>query len=68
MVSMTENVTALAFNEWMRRYIEEPERFEREIVEVRRFLIEDDSGEPPSYGSECAAYLDNLITELTDAR
>jgi len=55
--------TAAAFNEWMRRYTEEPERFEREWVTVKKFLDEEAAGKTPSYGEECAAYLAWLIEE-----
>ena len=53
-----------AFNEWMRRYIEEPERYEREIQTVRQFLEEDGLYVEASYGRECAAYLIRLSKEL----
>ena len=52
-----------AFNEWMRRYIEEPERFRREIQSVREFLAEEQGGKQPSYGQRCAVYLLKLMDE-----
>lgn len=52
---------AQAFNEWMRRYTEEPERFEAEFRSVGRFLEEERAGKEPSYGDTCAAYLDELM-------
>ena len=55
---------AAAMNEWMRRYIEEPERFEREFRTVAEFKEADDTGKVPSYGSECAAYLLKISDEL----
>jgi hypothetical protein len=55
-----QHTLADAFNEWMRRYIEEPERFEREIQTVRQFMSAMADGKEPSYGDECAAYLIEL--------
>lgn len=52
-----------AFNEWMRRYTEEPERFSREWQTVGRFLREQAAGEVPTYGERCAAYLEQLTRE-----
>lgn len=56
--------TAAAFNEWMRRYIEEPERFRREIQTVSQFLADKLNGVAPSYGAACAHYLEELLGEL----
>jgi hypothetical protein len=53
-----------AFNEWMRRYIEEPDRFRREWETVGEFIQERGQGKPPSYGQVCAAYLQQLIAEI----
>ena len=40
-----------AFDEWMRRYEEEPERFTREFQDVQRFIEEGGrEGKPTSYG------------------
>jgi hypothetical protein len=55
---------AAAFNEWMRRYTENPEQFEREFVIVTRFMNEKNSGVEPSYGEICAAYLTVLVEEI----
>jgi hypothetical protein len=54
---------AAAFNEWMRRYIEEPERFLREWQTVERFQAEANGGREPTYGERCAAYLEELMGE-----
>lgn len=54
---------ARAFNEWMRRYTDEPERFEREFETVGDFLATPD-GETPTYGATCAAYLLQIRDEL----
>lgn len=56
-------VLAIAMNEWMRRYIEEPERFEAEVTTVRRFLAEEAAGEDPSYGEIATAYLAGIVAE-----
>ncbi|KTQ96801.1 hypothetical protein NS226_06705 [Aureimonas ureilytica] len=52
------------FNEWMRRYIEEPERFEREFETVGAFMRDEQSGVEPSYGEASAAYMSQIATEL----
>lgn len=53
-----------AFNEWMRRYIEEPERFDREFQVISKFLMEqDEQCIEPNYGRSCVAYLTQLIFE-----
>jgi hypothetical protein len=52
---------AAAFNEWMRRYIEEPEKFEAEFRTVSTFLSEQSAGKTPTYGEICAAYLAELM-------
>lgn len=54
---------AQAFNEWMRRYTENPEQFEREWQTVSEFLVQQGKGEEPDYGKSCAAYLSKLIDE-----
>lgn len=49
-----------AFNEWMRLYIEEPERFKREWKTVTEFLTEEKAGTSPSYGQRCDVWLAKL--------
>lgn len=51
-------------NEWMRRYIEEPEKFSREFEAVNDFLTDEASGVEPSYGQICAAYQFKLLDEM----
>jgi hypothetical protein len=52
-----------AFDEWMRRYIEEPERYAREFQSVSEFVAEGGKdGAETSYGRECAAYLEQLMS------
>jgi hypothetical protein len=53
-----------AFNEWMRRYTEEPERFQAEFKTVGAFLAESADGKEPSYGETSAAYMFSVLTDL----
>ena len=53
-----------AFNEWMRRYIKEPERFRREWQTVGEYIRQAGEGKTPSYGERCTAYLNSIIEEL----
>lgn len=52
-----------AFNEWLRRYTENPAEFEREFQFIGEFLQEQSEGKPPSYGQRTIAYLKKLIEE-----
>ena len=54
-----------AFNEWMKRYIETPEAFEREFQSVQAFQS---SRGKPSYGKDCTNYLTKLITDRASKR
>ena len=58
---------AWAFNEWMRRYIEDPTKFEVEFETVIKFLGEMPK-EEKAYGKECYAYLARLIEEKEAAQ
>lgn len=49
-----------AFNEWMRRYIKNPEEFEREFQTVQAFQ---NSKGKPNYGKDCTNYLAKLLAE-----
>ena len=62
---MTQAEIAAALNEWQRRYIDEPERFQREFQTVAEFLAQEANGDVPSYGTEGAAYLLKIHGELT---
>ncbi|MCJ7527449.1 MAG: hypothetical protein MUO37_04960 [Methyloceanibacter sp.] len=53
-----------ANNEWMRRYIEETELFEREWKTIERFKAEERRGVTPSYGELCEAYMELLVAQL----
>ena len=62
-IDLSVEESAAAFNEWMRRYIEEPERFRREWQTVQEYLAEEERGVKHTYGDTCAAYLMQLATE-----
>lgn len=58
---------AQAFNEWMRRFTDEPERFAREFQTCGEFLAQEANGEEPTYGAKCEAYLTELMAERSAA-
>ncbi len=62
---MTNIQMAKAFNEWMLRFIDEPEQFEREFETVSQFLKEQNEGNEPTYGETAAAYLNKVHTEIS---
>ena len=62
--TMTETDIARTLNEWMRRYIAEPEKFTREFQTVTAFLVSTSKGEVPDYGERCAAYQFYLLDEI----
>lgn len=57
-------LAATVFNEWMRRYIEEPERFERDFQSVTAFLKAEKSGAEPDYGTKCVVYFNQLTRDI----
>jgi hypothetical protein len=59
-----EKRLARLFNEWKRRSILEPERFQEEQEAIRAFLDERFAGKEPSYGAACAVYLVQLDSEV----
>lgn len=61
---MTAADMARTLNEWMRRFIEEPEKFQAEFRSVTEFLAEVTLGREPSYGEHCAAYQFRLLDEM----
>lgn len=63
----TEKVAA-GFNEWMREFTEEPEKFKRQWTSVRQFLRESEAGKTPTYGQECAAALSRYMEQLAVPR
>lgn len=60
---MEKNDRVYAFNEWMRRYTEEPAAFEAQFQSVVRFLRERDAGQEPTYGVAADAYMEQLVAE-----
>ena len=64
-VSFTTTDLQWAINEWMRRYIKNPEQFEREFQTVLDFQ---NSKGKPSYGKDCINYLAKLIAERASKR
>lgn len=65
--TMTPPDAVKVFNEWMRRFIEEPERFSREFQDVTEFLADEATGAEPSYGQACAEYQFRLLDEMNAA-
>jgi hypothetical protein len=63
-----EKLEALAHNEWMRRYIEEPERFAHDIRVISEFQGDEADGYLPQYGVECVLYLKQLKAELRKSK
>lgn len=55
---------AAAFNEWMRRYTNEPESFAKEFETIGGFVRDRNEGREPSYGEESAAYLEEIMNQL----
>ena len=55
---------AQAFDEWMRRYIDDPAGFSREFEDVAKYTAEKSAGKRvTTYGQNCAAFLDHLMHE-----
>ncbi len=50
-----------AFNEWMRRYTENPEECEREWQSAVTHLKEVSEGKEPTYGEACAVFFAELV-------
>lgn len=57
--TFTRSEMVWAFNEWMRRFTEDPQGFEHSWQSVMAFLSE----EPPTYGSDCIVYVEQLLSE-----
>jgi len=66
-IETTPSEMAKAFNEWMRRYIEEPERFAHELKSVRAFEKAEAEGQEPDYGADCTSYLSAILNEQRGA-
>jgi hypothetical protein len=61
---MDKKKVAAAFNLWMQKFIDNPAEFEREFQVVTRHLQEQSQGYEPSYGENCAEYLEKLLGEV----
>ena len=61
---MTNAQMVKALNEWMRRFIEEPGRFEHEFETVNQFLKDEAEGREPTYGETGAAYMAQIAAEM----
>jgi beta-glucanase (GH16 family) len=61
---MTNAHMVKAFNQWMRRFIEEPARFYAEFQTVTQFLKDQQEGRGPTYGETCTAYMAQLASEM----
>jgi len=61
---MSQARLAVLFNEWMKRYINNPEGFRREFQDVQQFMEQTVGGAVPTYGEEAAAYLAKLNAEV----
>lgn len=61
---MTKAQMALCFNEWMRRYTEDPTGFAREFEYVNTYLADKAEGREPTYGETSAAYMAKLASEI----
>ena len=59
-----DKLAVRAFNEWMRRYIEEPERFMAEFQAVELFRRDEAEGREPTYGDAAWGYVCELMGEL----
>ena len=58
---MNEKKLAAAFDEWLRLYVEEPERFKREWQVVLEYVGDRGARLSPRYGRACAAFLLSLL-------
>jgi hypothetical protein len=61
---MKITVSSNGFNEWMRRFVDDPERFEHEWQTVHRFCKEKKKGKEPTYGENSCRYLAQIEKEL----
>lgn len=63
-VILTPMQLAKVFNEWQRRYKEEPEAFESSWASMKRFIAEEEAGEEPSLGVGNAEYAMSIAKDL----
>lgn len=55
---------AKVMNEWRRRYYDDPEQFENDMVTMKRFAAAEAEGVEPDVGASDAAYIMFLAKEL----
>jgi hypothetical protein len=56
-MNITKEQLVSAFDMWMKEYTEDPEKFQRDIAMVLKFLDEEKNGEPHTYGESATATL-----------
>lgn len=61
-----DDTMARAFNLWLYRYSQSPEKFQRDFQSIQQADAEVRKGEIPSYGYDCAAYLTKLMKEVDE--
>lgn len=64
---MTEKEMTACFNEWMRQYTEDPEKFEATFRTVMEFLENTKGSKEPTYGQSCTAFMKKLRHNLHQA-
>lgn len=62
---MTNAQMVQCFNEWMRRVVEEPLRFEQEFEQVGAAVAAQCRGREPTYGETSTAYMMQLAAECS---
>lgn len=60
-----QRVLAIALNEWLRRTIEEPEKFEAMSETITKFITAENKGVAPDYGTRSARYVAQILWDLT---
>lgn len=58
---MKPRTMAEAFDEWLRAYAENPERFRHTVASVLAAQAQRQAGVPLTYGQECQAILEHLM-------
>ncbi len=61
---MNEQEMIAAFNEWMRRYEENPDEFESGYATIKEYLAQIGASEEPTYGQRCTAQMLRYNAEL----
>lgn len=61
---LTPEQMAKVLNEWQRRYVEEPTRFENDMTTLKQFMADEAAGSEPTYGVEGAAYMMQIAKDL----